>query len=90
MGGARGGNAPPPAPTTTKFYVFASPVNPTAKGKPVVVWHNAAVSFRPAGFGRGAAAANANANGADDPNAVTATAPAPPADGLGRMLAGLA
>ena len=83
-GGARGGNAAPPAPTTTKFYVFASPVNPTAKGKPVVVWHNAAVSFRPAGFGRGAAAANTNANGADDPNAVTATATAPPGAARGR------
>lgn len=72
--GARGPSAPPPAPTTTKFYLFASPVNPTAKGKPVVVWHNASVSFRPAGFGRGAAAPVVNANGADDPNAVAATA----------------
>ncbi len=83
-GGARGGNATPAAPTTTKFYLFASPVNPSAKGKPVVVWHNAAVSFRPAGFGRGAtAAANANANGADDPNAAAAAAAAPGA-GRGR------
>ncbi len=80
--GARGGNAPPPAPTTTKFYLFASPVNPTAKGKPVVVWHDAKVIFRPAGFGRGAAAATVNANGADDPNAVAAAAT--PGAGRGR------
>lgn len=80
--GARGGNAPPPAPTTTKFYLFASPVNPTAKGKPVVVWHDAKVIFRPAGFGRGAAAPTVNANGADDPNAVAAAAT--PGAGRGR------
>ncbi len=83
-GGARGGNAPPPAPTATKFYLFASPVNPTAKGKPVVVWHNAKVSFRPAGFGRGAAAPTVNANGADDPNAVAAVAAAAAAPAAGR------
>ena len=73
--GARGGTAAPPAaPTTTKFYLFASPVNPAAKGKAVVVWHNAKVSFRPPGFGRGAAAATVNANGADDPNVAAAAA----------------
>ena len=75
-GGGRGaagrGAPPPPPPTSIKMYLFASPVNSTAKGKPVVVWHNPTVAFR-AGFGRGAAAV-VNANGADDPNA-------PPANG---------
>ena len=76
-GGGRGaagrGATPPPAPTAAKFYLFATPVNPAAKGKPVVVWHNPTVTFRAPGFGRGpTTAAAANANGAADPNAVAA------------------
>ncbi len=76
----RGQAAPQPPVASLKFYLFASPVNPTAKGKPVVIWRNPTVGFR-AGFGRGAAAA-VNANGADDPNA--AAAAAAPAAGRGR------
>lgn len=75
--GARGGTGANAAPATAKIYLFAAPVNPTAKGKSVVVWRNPTVSFRQGGFGRGAAAAAVNANGADDPNApppVTAAA----------------
>ncbi len=76
------GAAPPPSPTSLKFYVFASPVNPAAKGKPVVIWRNATVSFR-AGLGRGPVA-TVNANGAQDPNASAAGAAAnPPAGGRG-------
>ncbi len=73
--GAAGGRGVPAAPTVGRVYLFASPVNPIAKGKPVVIWRNPTVSFRQ-GFGRGGAAAAAavNANGADDPNA-----PPPPA-----------
>src|SRR5580704_3961605 len=55
------GAAPAAPPATVKFYLFAAPVNPTAKGKPVVIWRNPTVGFR-AGFGRGTAAA-VNANG---------------------------
>ena len=77
---------PPPAPTTAKFYLFASPVNPQAKGKPVLVWRNPTVSFR-AGFGRGAAA-TVNANGADDPNAAVAAGANPPAGTRGGAPAG--
>ncbi len=79
--GARTGAQTAP-PTSVKFYLFASPVNPQAKGKPVVVWRNATVSFR-AGFARGAAAAAVSANGADDPNAATAAGANPPAGGRG-------
>jgi len=81
-GGGRGaarGAPPPPPPTAVKFYLFASPVNPAAKGKPVLIWRNPTVSFR-AGFGRGAAA-TADANGAEDPNAAVAGAGANPAAG---------
>ncbi len=82
------GAAPAPATTTTavKFYLFASPVNPQAKGKPVLIWRNPTVSFR-AGFGRGAAAA-ASANGGDDPNAAAGVAANPPAGGRGNVPAG--
>src|SRR5215469_5054309 len=83
----RGKAAPQPAPTSVKFYLFASPVNPEAKGKPVVIWRNPTVSFR-AGFGRGAAA-TVSANGADDPNAAPAVGGAnPPAGGRGAAPAG--
>jgi hypothetical protein len=78
-GPGRGAAAPATPPTAVKFYLFASPVNPQAKGKPVVIWRNATVSFR-AGIGR-AAAATVSANGADDPNAAAGgrgAAPAPP------------
>jgi hypothetical protein len=82
-GGGRGqapASAPPAAPTAVKFYLFAAPVNPQAKGKPVLIWRNPTVSFR-AGFGRTAAAA-VSANGGDDPNAAGAGAK-PPAAGRG-------
>ena len=83
--GGRGAPAPGTPPTAVKFYLFASPVNPQAKGKPVLIWRNPTVSFR-AGFGRGAAA-TVNANGADDPNAVAAAgagaAATPPPGGRG-------
>ena len=93
-GAGRGANtagavppAAPPAPAAVKFYLFASPVNPQAKGKPVVIWRNPTVSFR-AGFGRGAAAA-VSANGGDDPNASAAAAGAnPPAGARGAVPAG--
>ena len=64
-----------PAPSAVKFYVFAAPVNPAAKGKPVVIWRNPTVSFR-AGFGKAAVAVNGN--GAADPNAAAAGAPNAP------------
>jgi hypothetical protein len=86
--GAATPSAPPP--TTLKFYLFASPVNPQAKGKPVMIWRSATVSFR-AGFGRGAAA-TVSANGADDPNAPPAAGAGaganPPAGGRGGAPAG--
>jgi hypothetical protein len=95
-GGGRGagrGAPPPPPPTAVKFYLFASPVNPAAKGKPVMIWRNPTVSFR-AGFGR-APAATVNADGAEDPNAPPAAAGAnptaaanPPAGGRGSVPAG--
>jgi mono/diheme cytochrome c family protein len=74
--GAAGGRGTPAAPSVGRIYLFASPVNPSAKGKPVVIWRNATVSFRQ-GFGRGGAttAAAGNADGAEDPNAP----PKPPA-----------
>lgn len=78
----RGKAAPQPPPASVKFYLFASPVNPTAKGKPVVIWRNPTVGFR-AGFGRGAAAA-VNANGADDPNAVAAAGAGAAGAGVGK------
>jgi len=86
--GAATTTPPPPPPTSVKFYLFASPVNPEAKGKPVVIWRNPTVSFR-AGFGRGAAA-TVNANGADDPNAAPAVAAGanPPAGGRAAAPAG--
>lgn len=76
--GAGGRGAPAatvPAPSAVKFYLFASPVNPAAKGKPVVIWRNPTVSFR-AGLGRATAAVNGN--GAADPNAAAAGAPNAP------------
>jgi hypothetical protein len=70
--GGRGAAAPAtPPPTTVKFYLFASPVNPAAKGKPVVIWRDPTVSFR-AGVGR--PTATVNGNGAADPNAAAAGA----------------
>ena len=84
--GAARGPAPAAAPTAVKFYLFASPVNPAAKGKPVLIWRNPTVSFR-AGFGRGQAA-TVSANGGDDPNAAGAGAANPPAGGRGGASAG--
>ncbi len=58
------------APKTAKLYLNIEPVNPAAKGKPVVIWRNPTVAFRSTVFGRGATAAAAgNADGAADPNA---------------------
>jgi hypothetical protein len=77
-GGPRGPSA---QPAVGKVYVIVSAVNPTAKGKPVVIWRNPTVAFRDPAAGRGrgaasptvAAAATANADGAADPNAAVAT-----------------
>lgn len=80
VGRGGGPSSPAPTPTAVKFFLFASPVNPQAKGRPVLIWRNPTVSFR-AGLGRGAATA-VNANGADDPNA--AAAGTAPASGRGR------
>lgn len=84
-GAGRGAGSVAAPPAAVKFYLFASPVNPTAKGKAVVIWRNPTVGFR-AGFGRGPAA-TVNANGADDPSAAAA-AVAAGAPGRGRGHAG--
>ena len=47
-GGAGGRGA---AAATSKLYLNVASVNPTAKGKPVVIWRNPTVSFRQAGAG---------------------------------------
>ena len=75
-GGGAGGRGAPAGPG--KIYLNVASVNPTAKGKPVVIWRNPTVAFRQGGAGRGpaTAAAAANADGAEDPNA----APKPPAE----------
>jgi Protein of unknown function (DUF1592)/Protein of unknown function (DUF1588)/Protein of unknown function (DUF1587)/Protein of unknown function (DUF1585)/Protein of unknown function (DUF1595)/Cytochrome C oxidase, cbb3-type, subunit III len=80
--GSAPGRGTPAAPSVGRLYIFAAPVNPMAKGKPVIVWRNATVSFR-AGFGRGPAT-TAAANGGDDPNAAAAAAPPASAGGRGR------
>jgi len=80
--GSAGGRGATPAPAVGRLYLFASPVNPSAKGKPVVVWRNPMVSFRQGGLRGGAATAAVNANGADDPNAA-AKPPAADAAGAG-------
>jgi Protein of unknown function (DUF1592)/Protein of unknown function (DUF1588)/Protein of unknown function (DUF1587)/Protein of unknown function (DUF1585)/Protein of unknown function (DUF1595)/Cytochrome C oxidase, cbb3-type, subunit III len=81
--GGRGtapGGASPQSATALKFYLFSSPVNPAAKGKPVVIWRNATVSFR-AGLGR-APVTTAGAKEAQDLNTTAAVTGAnPPAGG---------
>jgi len=61
-GGGRGAPAGPPA-----VFINVAAVNPTAKGKPVIVWHNPTIGFR-AGFGRGPAQPIAGDQNAADAN----------------------
>ncbi len=80
--GGRGGPARGAAPTTGKLYLNVAAVNPTAKGKPVVIWRNPTVAFRQAGPGRAPVTPTVAADGAEDPNATAGAAP--PAGGRGR------
>src|SRR5262249_42363038 len=90
-GAPPGRGAPAPAPNVGKLYLNVASVNPTAKGKPVVIWHNPTVSFH-AGFpGRGAPTQSVSADGAEDPNAppkpiagAGASGSSPTASGPGR------
>jgi hypothetical protein len=81
------GRGAPAAPTVGKLYLNVAPVNPAAKGKPVIIWRNPTVAFRTTVFGRGTAAATqaaGNADGAADPNAVVKVGAAQVTAGRGR------
>jgi Protein of unknown function (DUF1592)/Protein of unknown function (DUF1588)/Protein of unknown function (DUF1587)/Protein of unknown function (DUF1585)/Protein of unknown function (DUF1595)/Cytochrome C oxidase, cbb3-type, subunit III len=83
--GATGGGAAG-KPAVGKLYLNVAPVNPAAKGKPIIVWRNPTVAFRTTVFGRGSAAATqtaGNADGAADPNAVVKVGAASGAGGRG-------
>ena len=66
-GGGRGRGAAPAGPV--KIYLNVSAVNPTAKGKPIVIWKNPNITFRQGGGRAQATVAAGNADG-DQPVAI--------------------